>query len=117
MMKLKAKPEAPAPAYVPSDLVRANQTERFNGWTDESLTKYLRQAAEHEVSFCQERLVRARHRSQQCAKAVEQFRKTENLREPAAARMLLKLEREAMEARADATYAEALFDCAQEEAA
>jgi predicted TPR repeat methyltransferase len=116
MLKMRTK-EASAPAYVPSPLVRPNLDEVRNGWTAESLTQYLRNAAEHEVSFAQERLVRARHRAQQAAKAVDQFRKTENLRETGAARALQRLERLAMEAHADAIHAEALFDCAQEEAA
>jgi hypothetical protein len=71
-------------AYVPSGMVRPNFDEMRNGWTSESLTEYLRNAASHEVSFCQERLVRARHRAQQAAKAVEHFRKTENLNHPGA---------------------------------
>jgi hypothetical protein len=117
MLKMKAKAqEAPAP-YVPTALVRPTLDEIKNGWTAETLTAYLRSSSVNEFSFRQEALVRAKWRQEQAAKAVAEFRKTQALGDPMAAKALARLERELMEASGDAHHAEGLLDVAAEECA
>ena len=117
MLKMTKTKQAPAP-YVPSPLVQPNPDEVRNGWNAESLTKYLRNAAEHEVSFAQERLVRARFRERLARKQIECFRRDHNVNDGATGTTnaaMRRLERLCDEAEADARLAQELWDRAVEE--
>jgi hypothetical protein len=101
---MKQKPN-PAPAYKPTGLVRPTLEELRNGFAAKALTAYLRKSCGTDYEFCEERLNRADHYKQICAKAVAEFKRTEDLTAPAAKRQLAKLEDELSEAEADANYA------------
>ena len=118
MLKMtKAKQQAPAPAYVPTDLIIPNEDEVKNGYTAEKLTPGYVVDGLPPIEQARQRLVRARHRARLARKSVEVQKRASGMWSGGGENspVLRRLEKIAYEAEADEQHAEGLWDVACEE--